>query len=95
MFEFFFWCSVLNRQSPYAKSHIIMRYCEVISRDWIVKYISLWNLAGRSVSGDTVRNNDVVITPKRRHFDVITSKWRRFDVITTLSLRHVFSEAVR
>ena len=40
---------------------------------------------------DTLCNNDVVITSKRRHFDVITSKWRRFDVITTLSLRHVFT----
>ena len=40
---------------------------------------------------NTFRNNGVVITPKRRHFDVITSKWRRFDVITTLLLRHVFS----
>ena len=43
-----------------------------------------------STPADTPRNNDVVITPKRRHFDVITSKWRRFDVITTLLLRHVF-----
>ena len=32
---------------------------------------------------DTLRNNGVVITSKRRDFDVITSKWRRFDVITT------------
>ena len=38
---------------------------------------------------DTLRNNDVVITPER-HFDVITSKWRRFEPITTLLLRHVF-----
>ena len=40
---------------------------------------------------DILRNNNVVITSKRRHFDVITSKWRRIDVITTLSLRRVFS----
>ena len=39
-------------------------------------------LSGRSQP--TSRNDDVVITPKRHHFDVITSKWRRFDVITTL-----------
>ena len=39
---------------------------------------------------NTLRNNDVVIASKQRHFDVITSKWRRFDVITTLLLRHVF-----
>ena len=32
---------------------------------------------------NTWRNNDVVITSKRRHFDVITPKWRRFDIITT------------
>ena len=38
----------------------------------------------------TLRNDDVVIMPKRRHLDVITSKWRRFDVTTTLSLRQVF-----
>ena len=42
------------------------------------------------IPADTLHNNDVVITPKRRHFDVITSKWRRFDVKTTLLLRHVF-----
>ena len=40
---------------------------------------------------NTSRDNDVVITSQRRHFDVITSKWRRFDVITTSLLRHVFS----
>ena len=28
----------------------------------------------------TLRNNDVLFTSKRRHFDVNTSKWRRFDV---------------
>ena len=39
---------------------------------------------------DTLRNNDVGIMSKRRHFDVITSNWR-FDVITTLLLRHVLS----
>ena len=39
---------------------------------------------------NTLRNNDGVITSRRRHLDVITSKWRRFDVITTLLLRHVF-----
>ena len=43
------------------------------------------------VPANTFRNNNVVITSRRRHFDVITSKWRRFDVITTLLLRHVFS----
>ena len=65
------------------------------------EFSGLWHL--RSTPADTLRNNDVVITSKRRHFDVITSKWRRFDVITitskwrrfdvitTLLLRHVFS----
>ena len=43
----------------------------------------------------TVRNNGVVITSKRRHFDVITSKWRLFYVMTTLSLRHVFGGNIR
>ena len=37
---------------------------------------------------NTWRNNNVVITSKRRHFDVITSKWP-FDVITTPLLRNV------
>ena len=41
-------------------------------------------------SAGTLRNNDVVITSKRRHCDVITPKWRSFDVMTTLSLCHVF-----
>ena len=38
----------------------------------------------RGLQVNTLRNNDVVIMSKRRHFDVVTSKWRRFDVITTL-----------
>ena len=41
-------------------------------------------------TADTLRNNDVVITPKPRHFDVFTSKWPCFDAITTLLLRRVF-----
>ena len=46
-----------------------------------------------SLPADTLRNNDVVITSKRRYyFDVITSQWRRSDVITTLLLRHVFRD---
>ena len=43
-----------------------------------------------AVPADTLRNNDVIITSKRRHFDVITSKLRRFHVITMLLLRHKF-----
>ena len=35
---------------------------------------------------NTWRSNNVVITSKRRHFDVITSKWRRFDAVITTSL---------
>ena len=38
---------------------------------------------------NTWRYNNVVITSKRRHFDVNTSKWRHFDVITTSLLRNV------
>ena len=38
---------------------------------------------------NTWRNYNVVITSKRRHFDVVTSKWRRFYVITTSLLRNV------
>ena len=45
----------------------------------------------RNTPEDTLRNNDVVITPKRHNFDVITSKLRRSDIITTLLIRHVFS----
>ena len=40
---------------------------------------------------NTWRNNNVVITSKRRYFDVITSKWRRCDVITTSLSRDVFA----
>ena len=47
-----------------------------------------------SDSNNTWRNNNVVITSKRRHFDVITSKWRCFDVITTSLLRNVFAGKV-
>ena len=45
----------------------------------------------RGFPADTVRNNDVVITSKRCHFDVITPKWHHFDIITTSLLRHAFS----
>ena len=47
-----------------------------------------------SLPGDPLRNNDVVITSKRCHFDVITCKWHRFHVITTFLLRHVFGGTV-
>ena len=61
---------------------------------WSVTYKTPFSIAGYSVRcgipADTLRNNDVVITSKRRHFVVITSKWRRFDVITMLLLHHVF-----
>ena len=39
---------------------------------------------------NTWRNKNVVITSKRRHFDIIASKWRHFDIITTSLLRNVF-----
>ena len=48
----------------------------------------------RTIPLNTWHNNNVVITSKRRHFDVITSKWRRFDVITTSLLRNVFAGIV-
>ena len=56
--------------------------------------LSHW-VGNRSVTSchspaDTLRNNNVVITSKRRHFDVTMSKWHRFNVITTLLLRQVF-----
>ena len=44
---------------------------------------------------NTWRNNNVVITPKRRHFGVITSKWHRFAVITTSLLCNVFAGWLR
>ena len=44
---------------------------------------------GCATPPNTWRNDNVVIAPKRRHFDVITSKWRRFAVITTSLLRNV------
>ena len=40
---------------------------------------------------NTWRNDNVVTTPKRRHFDVIVSKWRGFNVITTSLMRNVFA----
>ena len=45
-----------------------------------------------NIPADTLRNNDIVISSNRRHFDLLTSKWRRFDVLTTLWLHHVFGE---
>ena len=43
------------------------------------------------LSLNTWRKNNVVITSKRRHFNVTTSKWRRFDVITTSLLHKLLS----
>ena len=42
------------------------------------------------IPADPLRNNDIVITSKRRHFGVITPKWRCKHVTTTLLLCHVF-----
>ena len=47
-----------------------------------------WCTAG-AVPPIAWRNNNIVITSKRRHFDVNASKWRRFDVITTSLSRNV------
>ena len=52
---------------------------------WCFKYTPL----------NTWRNDPVVITSKRRHFDVITSKWRRFDAITTSLLRNVSAHSLQ
>ena len=41
------------------------------------------------VTLNTWRSNNVVITSKRRHFDVIKSEWLRCDVITTSLLRDI------
>ena len=41
---------------------------------------------------NTWRNNNVLVTSKRCHFDVITSKWHRCDVITTSLLRNVSAD---
>ena len=71
-------------------SRSLWRHCNEMSFGGI-SYI----VTAQTIPADTLCNNDVVITSKRRHFDVITSKWRRFDVITTLSLRHVFTGIVR
>ena len=44
---------------------------------------------------NTWRSNDVVITSKRRHFDVVTSKWRRVDVKMASILRNVCAGLAR
>ena len=78
-------------------------YIDTIKKSWCLPYFYLimcrlqWlfcifqeQINRYLYPADTLRNNDVVITSKRRHFDVITSQWRCFDIITTLLLRHVF-----
>ena len=62
-----------------------------IAFDWIENHIRKWLLSNSDIPADTLCNNNVVVTSKRRHLDVITSKWRSFDVITTLLLCHVFT----
>ena len=67
-----------------------IRYIILIKQHWQILLVSIVAECRMGDNpADTLRNNGVVITSKRRHFAVITSKWRRFDVITTLSLRHV------
>ena len=42
---------------------------------------NLQSVVSHDFLADTLRNNDVVVTSKRRPFDVITPKWHRFDTI--------------
>ena len=82
-----------NAPVPYPTVlHSEQKYAHFCSEWGIVGYGTgvFWDLWSRSIPANTLRNNNVVSTSQRRHFDVITSKWRRFDVITTLLLRHVF-----
>ena len=45
----------------------------------------------RVIPLNTCRNDYVVVTTKRRHFDIIMSKWHRFHVTTASLLRNVSS----
>ena len=77
----------------YIRVRVIEICCSDLSQrygTWIVIPLMATRLTCPILSA-ILRNDDVVIIPKRRHFDVTTSKWRRFDVIATLSLRQVFS----
>ena len=61
------------------------------SYDYVMARLPVWhwgNSPGCDYPLNTWRDNNVVITSTRRHFDVITWKWRRFDVMTSL-LRNV------
>ena len=70
----------LHTCMPTVRTHNISLMTMIHQKERFV-VITLFHLPA-----DTLRNNDVVITSKRGHFDVITSKWRRYDAITTLSL---------
>ena len=81
----FFVCTT----SPCQKTHTLTQ--EKTDRQTDGHILGVLHSIVIQIPTDTLRNNDVVITSKQRHFDVITSKWRRFDVIATLSLRQVSS----
>ena len=83
------WQGSLVQGREYAAQNPTM-YCLYTASPWITTVYSQLYLYYRKIP-NTLRNNDVVIASKRRHFDVITSKWRRFDVIMTLLLRHMFN----
>ena len=75
---------VENNKGSWLRKH--PRLCQSAGEQLLVSPMLL-HIGGLPLN--TWRNNNVVLTSKRRYFDVITSKWRHFDVITTSLLRNV------
>ena len=85
-------CEIAIRRTPQNTFHDkltlvrVMVWCRQAPEPVLAQiHLAMW----RYFPLNTWRNNNVVITSKRRHFDAITSKWRRFDVITTWLLCNV------
>ena len=83
--------AIINHSPMIAAPCNIYKYTLALLPLWL----KLWLIEVRrsmrlslltSIPADTLRNNDVVIKSKRRHFDVITSKWPRLtDVVSLLT----------
>ena len=65
-FTNFWWCATDN-----------VPLCIFIPNHSVLRHLTLHHN-----QSDTFHNNDVVITLKRRHFDVITSTWRNYVTMT-------------
>ena len=97
--------SILTKYDADIDNELLNAHKDLFLAIWglVTSQIGIWQLTYSWADGDifiivvdkrdyppnTWRNDNVVITSIRRHFDVITSKWRRFGVIKASLLRNM------